>query len=131
MNQLGFPSAVTAQEIAREKSLGGAIGLCAKAAGLEPKQVQDGIKADKAQWSRWESGQEGIVWPKFVALMDLCGNDAPLLWMLHARGYDLSSLRRLESELERELREAREELARVRAERDVERRLFRDLRIAA
>jgi hypothetical protein len=117
MNQLGFPSAVTAQEIAREKSLGGAIGLCAKAAGLEPKQVQDGIKADKAQWSRWESGQEGIVWPKFVALMDLCGNDAPLLWMLHARGYDLSSLRKQESETERLLRIERE--ARAKAEEKV------------
>lgn len=108
MNQLGFPSAVTPQEISREKTLGGAIGLCAKAAGFEPKQVQDGIKSDKAQWSRWESGQEGIVWPKFVALMDFCGNDAPLLWMLHARGYDLSSLRRQESETERQLRLAEE-----------------------
>lgn len=45
MNQLGFPSEVTPQEIAREKSLGGAISLCAKAAGLEPKQVQDALKA--------------------------------------------------------------------------------------
>jgi hypothetical protein len=128
VNQLGFPSAVTAQEISREKTLGGAIGLCAKAAGYEPKQVQDAIKADKAQWSRWESGQEGIVWPKFVALMDFCGNDAPLLWMLHARGYDLSSLRRQESELERELRVTREALARERQERETERRLFRELR---
>jgi hypothetical protein len=131
MNQLGFPSAVTVQEIAREKTLGGAIGLCAKAAGLEPKQVQDGIKADKAQWSRWESGQEGVVWPKFVALMDLCGNDAPLLWMLHARGYDLSSLRKQETELEKELRAAREELAKERAERAIERQLLRDLRVPA
>jgi hypothetical protein len=130
MNQLGFPSAVTVQEIAREKTLGGAIGLCAKAAGLEPKQVQDGIKADKAQWSRWESGQEGVVWPKFVALMDLCGNDAPLLWMLHARGYDLSSLRRQETDIERENRLLREELIRERQERELERRLFRELRVA-
>lgn len=128
MNQLGFPSAVTVQEVAREKTLGGAIGLCAKAAGHEPKQVQDAIKADKAQWSRWESGQEGIVWPKFVALMDFCGNDAPLLWLVHARGYDLSSLRRQETELERELRQTREELARERQERETERRLFRELR---
>ena len=128
MNQLGFPSAVTPQEVAREKTLGGAISLCAKAAGFEPKQVQDAIKADKAQWSRWESGQEGIVWPKFVALMDFCGNDAPLLWMLHARGYDLSSLRRQETELERRLRLAEEALAQEREERALERRLFRELR---
>jgi hypothetical protein len=116
VNQLGFPSAVTLQEIAREKTLGGAIGLCAKAAGYEGKQVQDALRVDgkpldKAQWSRWESGAEGIVWPKFTALMDFCGNDAPLLWMNLNRGYDLSSLRRLESETERALRIAKERIA--------------------
>lgn len=114
MSQLGFPSEVTAQEIAREKSLGGSISLCVKAAGMEPKQVQAELGLDKAQFSRWESGQEGIVWPKFVSLMDACGNDAPLLWMLHQRGYDLSSLRRQESETEKALRIAREELDRER-----------------
>lgn len=133
MNQLGFPSNVTAQEIAREKTLGGAIGLCVKAAGHEPKEAMDALKVDgkpldKAQWSRWESGQEGIVWPKFVALMDYCGNDAPLLWMLHSRGYDIGSLRRLETEMERENRLLREELARERQERATERRLFREMR---
>lgn len=114
MTQLAFPSEVTPQEIAREKTLGGAIGLCAKAAGLEPKQVQDAIKADKAQFSRWTDDKEGITWGKFSALMDVCGNDAPLLWMLQARGYDLASLRKQESETERALRIAKEELARER-----------------
>lgn len=138
MNQIGFPSAVTSQEIAREKTLGGAIGLCAKAAGYEPKEVMDEVRdpktgkpVDKAQWSRWMSGEEGVVWPKFVQLMDFCGNDAPLLWMLHARGYDLSSLRKRETELEKELRLAREELAREREERRIERGLLRELRVAA
>jgi len=63
-------------------------------------------------------------------VMDKCGNDAPLLWMLHDRGYDITSLRRRESELEQQLREAREQLAKERAEREVERRLFRELRAA-
>ena len=106
--QVAFPVEVSPQEVTREKTLGGAIALCAKAAGYEPKELQAELKWDKAQWSRWESGQEGVVWPKFVALMDLCGNDAPLFWMLNARGYDLSSLRRQETELEKELRLARE-----------------------
>ena len=112
--QLAIPVEVTPAQIAMEKSLGAAIELCAKAAGLEPKQVQDLIRADKAQWSRWASGAEGIVWAKFVALMDACGNDAPLLWMLHNRGYDLNSLRKRESETEKLLRQAREENAALR-----------------
>lgn len=120
MNQIGFPSSVTAQEVARERTLGGAIALCAKAAGYEPKEVMDAIRVDgkpldKAQWSRWESGQEGVVWPKFAALMDFCGNDAPLLWMLQARGYDLHSLRKLETETEKALRVAKEENEALRA----------------
>lgn len=137
MNQLGFPSEVTAQEIAREKSLGGAITLCAKAAGLEPKQVTDGVRTsegkpvDKAAWSRWVNDGEGVEWPKLKQIMGTCGNHAPVLWMLHDLGYDLSSLRRRETELEQRLREAQETIARERAEREVERRLFRELRASA
>lgn len=117
--QIAIPSAVSPQEVAREKSLGGAIVLCAKAAGYEPKEVMealrvDGKPLDKAQWSRWESGQEGVVWPKFRALMDFCGNDAPVLWMAHDRGYDIGSFRRRESETERENRLLREENAALR-----------------
>lgn len=114
MNQLAFPSDVSAVEIVREASLGGAIDLCAKAAGLEPKQLQIDLRLDKAQWSRWTSGQEGVIWPKLAGLMDLCGNDAPVLWMLHSRGYDLSSVRRRESDIERQNRMLREENAALR-----------------
>lgn len=110
MNQIAFLCEVTPQEIARETTLGGAISLCAKAAGFTPKEVQDTLKSDKAQFSRWTDDKEGITWPKLRALMDACGNDAPLLWMVKQRGYDLASLRRLESETERELRLARERI---------------------
>lgn len=114
MHQLGFPSEVTAKEVAREASLGGAINLCAKAAGLTPKQVQDALKADRSQFSRWTDDKEGILWVKLEALMDACGNDAPLLWMLVRRGYDLASLRRVETVLERQNRMLREENAALR-----------------
>ena len=115
MNQLGFPSEITPQEVEREGSLGGAISLCAKAAHMTPKEVQDALKADRAQFSRWTDDKEGITWAKLAALMDLCGNDAPLFWMLNARGYDLHSLRRQETETERELRKTRDRLAAVEA----------------
>lgn len=108
MSQLGIPVEVTPQEVGREATLGGAISLCAKAAGLMPKEVQDQLKADRAQFSRWTDDKEGITWSKLAALMDLCGNDAPLFWMLHARGYALDSLRKRESETERRARIAEE-----------------------
>lgn len=113
--QLSLPTQVSPVEVARKQSLGGAIELCAEAAGYAlDKQLASDLGVDKAQFSRWTSGTEGVIWPKLEALMDRCGNDAPVLWMFHRRGYDLHSVRRRESELERELREAREENAALR-----------------
>lgn len=110
-----MPLDLRPEEVAREKSLGGAIALCAKAGGHEfDKTLQMALEVDKAQFSRWQSGAEGIVWPKLQRLMDVCGNDAPLWWMNHDRGYDLHSLRRRESETEHQNRLLREEVAALR-----------------
>ena len=79
MNQLALPIKVSPEEVERKPSLGAAIELCAELAGYTlDKSLQREMAVDKAQFSRWTSGQEGIVWPKFAKLMDVCGNDAPL-----------------------------------------------------
>lgn len=114
-SQLALPNEVRPEEVARQKTLGDAIQLCANVGGYGlDKELQIELGVDKAQFSRWHSGTEGVQWPKFVALMDACGNDAPLLWMLHQRGYDLHSLRMRETETERKLRLAQEENAALR-----------------
>ena len=114
MHQVAIPVAVSPSEIVRKKTLGAAFDLCAEIAGLEPKQIQNDLKLDKGQWSRWSGGGEGIVWPKLVAVMDHCGNDAPLLWMNHARGWDITRMARYETEIERQNRLLREENAALR-----------------
>lgn len=114
VTQLSIPVDVPPQAIARKKTLGQAIDLCAELGGREPKEIQLDLKLDKAQFSRWSSGGEGIVWPKLEAVMDYCGNDAPVLWQLHQRGYDLFTLRKRETERERENRLLREENAALR-----------------
>lgn len=114
MHQVALPVEVNPSEVGRKTSLGASIELCLELAGLEPKQLQADLKLDKAQFSRWSSGQEGVVWPRLCAVMDRCGNDAPLLWMNHARGWDLHAMRRVESETERRLRLALEENAALR-----------------
>jgi hypothetical protein len=129
MTQLSIITSVTPAEIAREKTLGGAIELCAKAAGYAyDKELQDaleqkGMHVDKGQLSRWQNGGEGILWPKLEAYMDALGNDAPVLWMLYQRGADLTSLRKRETEMERRWREEHE--ARLKAEE--ENRILRGL----
>lgn len=114
MNQIAFPVDLSLSEIARKRTLGAAIELCVEAGGKDAKDVQVDLKLDKAQFSRWSSGGEGVVWPKFTALMDYCGNEAPVLWMLHQRGFDLGSVRKLETATERENRALREENAALR-----------------
>jgi hypothetical protein len=111
---------VPLSEVVRKPSLGKAIEYCAELAGysydkeLEKALSDRGVKVDNTQLSRWKKGEEGIKWEKFVGLMDVCGNDAPLLWMVHARGYDVSSIRRVETAVARENRLLREENAALR-----------------
>lgn len=114
-SQIALQIEVRPEDVARKKTLGAAIELCAELAGFElDKTLQTALGVDKAQFSRWHSGQEGIVWPKFTRLMDICGNDAPLLWMNHQRGWDLSAMRKRQTETERELEAERQ--ARIAAE---------------
>jgi plasmid maintenance system antidote protein VapI len=115
VNQIAISTEVRPEEVARKQSLGSAIELCAEIGGYAlDKTLQTELGVDKAQFSRWQSGSEGVTWPKFEKLMDLCGNDAPVLWMLHQRGYDLNSTRKQESATERENRLLREEVQALR-----------------
>ena len=115
MTQLAIPVVVRPDEVMRKHSLSGAIELCAELGGYAlDKELQQELKVDKAQFSRWQSGTEGVQWPKFQMLMDKCGNHAPVLWMAYQCGYDLHSLRKQETVTERELRLAREEIVALR-----------------
>lgn len=113
--QAALPVAVNFDELARKKTLGGALELCAALAGYEQdKALAIALDVDKAQLSRWHSGTEGVCWPKFKKLMAVCGNHAPLLWMLQDCGLDPRSVRQLESQTETENRLLREENAALR-----------------
>lgn len=125
--QVALPVDVSIDELERKPSLGAALVYCMELAGFDMDKEVPINGLDKAQFSRWKNGTEGIKWQKFEELMDGCGNDAPLLWMLGRRGYDLHSLRRKESETERENRLLREQLAREREERAIERRLLAEV----
>ena len=105
-------------EVAGKLSWAGSLELCAECAGYDlDKQSSSDMGMDKARWSRIKSGGEGIKWDQLVAFMDSCGNDAPILWMLAQRGYDLHTLRKLETDTERRLRETQDALTKEREER--------------
>lgn len=115
----GPESSVRVEDITRQKSLSGALAIGAAAAGLDlEKEVHIPLGIDPGHWTRMRSGQAGIQWELFAAICDLYGNDAPVLWMLHQRGWDLHSIRKRETETEAALRLERENSARLQLKLD-------------
>lgn len=107
--------AIDSALIARQSSMTKALALCQTMSGFDDKAFlgDAGVVKDQAQWSRimGGSGQHNFPQDRLNLFMDKAGNEAPLLWLLHSRGYDLNSLRLRETETERALREANEALA--------------------
>lgn len=105
------PQAVDPSLVIAQPTLLGAIKLCISLGGFEgDKQVYGPLEIDASHWTRIARGEAHFPVDKLTALMDLCGNEAPLIWLTHSRGYDPSSLRKRESETERALRLANEAL---------------------
>lgn len=97
--------------IAKQPSMTKALQLCQTLSGLDHKAFTGagGIVKDEAQWSRiMNSGQHNFPQDELNKFMDKAENEAPLLWLIYSRGYDISSLRKLESETEKALRIERE-----------------------
>lgn len=102
--------------IAKQPTMTKALQLCQTLSGLGDQAFvgQGGIVKDSAQWSRiMGSGQHNFPQDALNLFMDKAENEAPLLWLVHSRGYDISSLRKLESETERALRIERERSAKL------------------
>lgn len=102
-----------------------------KTSGLQDKAIAIEIDVDNATLSKACSGQARLSERHMQALMDATGSHAWLHYWILRCGYDPRSLRKLESDLEREVRELRERLESVEKEREVEMRLFSKLRATA
>jgi hypothetical protein len=109
--------AVDLADVQKQPSGAASISLCATKSGKLDKILAADIGAQEAVWSRIQTTGKGFSLEQLSLLMDSCGNEAPLQWLLLLRGYDPRSLRKLETETERKLRESEETLARERAER--------------
>lgn len=89
--------------VAKRKTLLGAINLCIDLSGLDDKEVVLSLGLDAGHFSHLRKGKGNFPPDKIAALMDLCGNEAPLIWLAHSRGYGLVVLK---SEAERRAEEA-------------------------
>lgn len=103
--------------VIRQTSFAAAIALCVQVSGLEEKEVYMSLDIDPGHWTRIMKGDAHFPVNKLTTLMELCGNEAPVLWLVHAQGYDPNSMRKRETETEKRLRETQEALEKERLER--------------
>jgi transcriptional regulator with XRE-family HTH domain len=104
-----------------------AIRYAMSLADLEPKQVYMPLGKDKATWSRIENGDMSFPADDLVKLCHVIGNDAPLLYLNHAAGYDIEHMVRIKSSLEKENEELKARVAELEKEREIEQRAYRAL----
>lgn len=106
--------------IFKRKDLLGAINLCIEVSGLDDKELHLTLGIDAGQWSRIRKGDAHFPPNKLNDLMNLCGNDVPLVWLATSRG---KGLHQLESETQRQLRLERERADKL----EEQNRLLREL----
>jgi hypothetical protein len=94
--------------------------------GLQEKTVAIEAEIDPSTLAKVKQGTARPSEEHLERIMDATGSEAWLFYWLLKRGYDPRSLHRIETDVERENRELKERLARMEAEREVERRTVRD-----
>ena len=101
---------ISLEMVGRRKCFLSAINLCIELSGLDDKEIHLTLEIDAGQWSRIRKGDAHFPPNKLVQLMDLCGNEAPLVWLAMKRG---KGLHELETETQRQLREEQERTAKL------------------
>lgn len=91
--------------VVKQQTFSAAISLCVQLSGLEEKEVYLSLDIDAGHWTRIMKGDAHFPVNKLNTLMDLCGNEAPLMWLANSRGYGLVILK---TEAERQRDEERD-----------------------
>ena len=91
-----------------------AIKYACENSGMQDKSIAIEANTDNAVLSNAKNGNARLPFDSLHALMDSTGCEAPLYAHLLRRGYDPRSLRKLETETERALRESQEALTKER-----------------
>jgi plasmid maintenance system antidote protein VapI len=113
------PRPVSNAELSACSTWAKALTRAAELSGIPNAKAQAAaIEMDPAQYSKTLSGQLGLMPDKLFALMDVFGTEFPLMWLNYQRGYDIEAMRHRETELQRQLREVREQLEAERKKND-------------
>jgi len=102
--------AIPESDLSKLSSEAKAVQYACENSGLQDKSIAIEIGVDAAVLSKAKAGQARLNDDALDALQDATGIEAPLFAALLRRGYDPRSLRKLETETERALRETNEAL---------------------
>lgn len=96
--------------------------------GLQDKEIYGPCGIDAGAFSRMTSGS---AWypqdERWLKILNILGTEIPVMWQVEALGYDWTSLRRHQSETERELEAARQRIRELEHDREVEQRVIAQL----
>ncbi len=87
-----------------------AIRLCLQVSGIDEKKAYIQLGIDASHWAKIMTGVGHFPPNKINELMDICGNEVPLMWLAQSRHYRLVPV---ETETQRLLRAEREENERL------------------
>lgn len=77
---------------------------------LQDKQCYDPLGMDNSHWSKIRKGTASPpADERFTKYLDIVQNEFPLIWLCEARGYDFMTLRKHQTNTERENADLREE----------------------
>lgn len=109
------PVSISVDVIARQRNFLSALTLCVQSSGLEDKEIYMQLGIDAGHWSRIMKGDAHFPVNRLNDLCEICGNEAPLIWWAHSRGYGLVMLK---TEAERRIEELEGQLAKERERRE-------------
>ena len=105
MNEMPKPRKIEAALLSTCESLLDSIHLCIHLSRRKHYDIAEQLGIDRGHWTRMMQGQAHFPTNKLKALMEVCGNYAPMQWLAGATGFELfedaKSKRR--DELRREL----------------------------
>lgn len=80
---------VTLEVILAQTTFRQAINLCVQISGKDPKEIFMPLGIDKGTWSKIVDGHPlfALHTSKLEQLMDIAGNEIPLIWLNYRRGY--------------------------------------------
>jgi len=88
-----------------------ALAYACKLARRPAKDIYPDMDYDKGTWSRILSGEFDLKGREIPRLSKVLGNSAYLLYLNHLDGWDLSSLRKVQDDKDREIFELRQQVA--------------------